>query len=117
VRLLWISFGLGFPAAYLAAARDPDVGFNPFLLAVIVAGLVFSAVLNAFIYRGRNWARIVTLLLVLASGYFLLAASDEPTPPGVLEEILNLLSFALDLLATYLLFSQPGATWFRRREE
>ena len=36
-------------------------------------------------------------------------------PPGVLENTLTILSFALDAVAMYLLFTSPGPSWFRRR--
>ena len=117
VGLLWVSFGLGFPLSYLAAARAPDIGFHPVLLLFTFAMLVLAAALNVLVYKGRNWARIIVLLLVLVAGLFLFVPSEEPTPPGMLEQALNILSFVLELIAIYLLFSWPGALWFRPREQ
>jgi len=114
VWLLWVSFGLGLPAAYLSMLREPEPGFSPVLVAIVSIFIAFSAVLNVLVYRGRNWARIAVLLLVAVGIPYVLLGPDEATRPDFLEQALDFVSNALDLVAVYLLFTPPGSLWFRR---
>jgi hypothetical protein len=109
--LLWIGLVLSLPGLYLAASRSED-GFHPVVMGVSGAMYVFAAVLNVLIYRGYNWARIVTLILTLISlpMYFL----DEPIPLSATETALNLVVLLLEVVALYLIFTNPGALWFKR---
>jgi hypothetical protein len=64
---------------------------------------------------GRTWARIAFLFLVgFALVLFLLPDDRDAGAQGV-EIALDIMTNALDLVAVYLLFSLPGALWFRQR--
>jgi hypothetical protein len=73
-------------------------------------GLV--AYLNISILRGRNWARVLTLILVL---FNLLLFAIEPADAGVtvIEWLTYGISTLMDIVAMVLLFTQPAAGWFR----
>ena len=112
--LLWISFVIGFPSLYLTTMRDPDpVGLGFFLVVAVLVTL--TAVLNVFIYRGRNWARIGALVLALLD--LAMSFVDDPNPvrAGALEQALSVLDLLLTWSAIALVFLRPGALWFRRR--
>ena|SRR5438093_13693255 len=115
VALLWLSFALGFPSIYLQLGRTDSPGERIVLLAIMVPLVALSAFLNLKISAGRNWARIAVLILVgLALLMFLLPDDRDAGAQGV-EMALDIVTNALELVAVYLLFSLPGALWFRQR--
>jgi hypothetical protein len=114
VALLWVSLVLGLPTWVLSASRDPETAFHPAFIVFMAIVFLLSAALNILIHRGRNWARILLLVLVVIAGALLLVPVDEPVPAGVLENTLTAVSLALDAVALYLLFTPPGASWYRR---
>jgi hypothetical protein len=114
VVLLWSSFALGFPIWYLRASRDSELQFHPVFILFVLAICLFAAALNVLIYRGRDWARILVMVLILIEAIVLLIPMEEPVPAGALENILTAASLLLDLVALYLLLSRPGASWFQR---
>ena len=93
-----------------------EYGFHPFVIGFLFAMFVLAAVLNMFIYRGHNWARIVTLVLTLISLPTYLAPTDEPVPPSTAETVINVVVLLLEMAALYLVFTGPGASWFRRHQ-
>ena len=74
---------------------------------VIYAWVIFQ------VKRGKNWARIGIAVLI-AIGAIDVVMWDETK--GILEQALDISSFAIELVALYLLFSLPGKIWFGRRE-
>ncbi len=114
--LLWISLALGVPTMYLTMARDTDTGFQPLFIALIVILFAIAAFVNVQVHRGRNWARIVVLIMTILSAMVLLFPGEEAVPPGVLENVLNVASLLLEIAAAYLLYSHPGKLWFRPRD-
>ena len=113
VALLWLSLALGFPSIYLQFGRADSPDERIVLLAFMVPLVALSAFLNLKISAGRNWARIAFLILVgLALLIFLLPDNRDAGAQGV-EIALDVLTTALDLVAACLLFTRPGALWFR----
>jgi len=115
VAMLWMGFVLGFPSLYLTMQRDPEpagVGFYVFV-AVLVG---FSALLNLFIHRGRNWARIAWLGMTLLDFVSRLVSDDRLIQAGAFEQALSLLDLLLTCAVLFLLFTRPGAPWFGRAQ-
>ena len=114
-NLLWISLGVGlinfaFQFDYLKS--QASVGFI-----VTVSGITFAiiALLVHFISAGRNWARItflVMFLLGLIPAVPQLAAIFERS---LLSGLTSLGQWLLQIIALYLVFSKPGASWFGKR--
>jgi hypothetical protein len=69
-----------------------------------------------FLGRGRNWARIVLLVLVLISFLSFLGTMGEMLSHPAIEIVLNVVTLAIDAVAVYLVFTKPGALWFRRAD-
>jgi hypothetical protein len=115
VALLWASFVLGIVAWLLSSLRDPETGFS--VLVLVITGLLFafSVLLNVMVYRGRNWARVVVLVFVALAGLLLLAPIEEASSPSMAEQVINLVTIALECVAMFLVFTQPGSLWFKRR--
>ncbi|MDQ2779445.1 MAG: hypothetical protein M3Y32_07805 [Pseudomonadota bacterium] len=113
VRLLWTSLGLGIPSFLYEVGRAPGGVEAGITAAVALVFFGIAAFLNVSIYRARNWARIVGLLLtVLEVGVLFLGATSPEE--AFIEAICNWVAAALDVAAMYLLFATPASVWFTR---
>jgi hypothetical protein len=115
VALLWFDLALGIPQWYLTAQQDGDIAFHPVVIAATLALMALAAVLNICIYRGRNWARIATLLLTLLAVLLYFLPSERPQT--VTEFSLSAASWVAEIGALILLFIKPAAPWFRNRTD
>ena len=111
VRLLWASLLLALPSFYIAMDHAPEDASNGVIIVVQIILMALAGYLNLCIGQGRNWARIVALILTVLS---LLMVFFLPTPPDetVIEQLINGVSSVLDVVAMVLIFTQPGASWF-----
>ena len=112
VLFLWISLALGIPAWALSAQRDPENTLGVVAVALTVLLFVLNGLLNVMVGRGRNWARIVSLILGLLALLFVLVPIDGPKPPGQVENAITAADLILEFAALYLLFTRPGSLWF-----
>jgi hypothetical protein len=111
IALLWISSGLGF-AGSLSEVADSQGAliFSVFVMAALAAGL------SVGIWRGRNWARILYLILVLLSLTNLVSTWGLTERPQF-EVALEAVSFVADAGSFFLMFTPPGALWFQSPAE
>ena len=110
----WLSFLISLPLIYRESAQAPeDPVATVFATTFVGLILVLMAVANVAMWRGRNWARIVFLIFsVLSVVGFVLELRETPKST-VIEIVLTVASTALDVVVSYLLFTKPGALWFR----
>jgi hypothetical protein len=119
VWLLWASLAVGLvelalsmnplrePAEVLPEAHMTVFGV---FTSIALIGTVYLWLVH-HVRKGRNWARITVLVLVV------LGVLESLTSHRALQPIpfmLNLLEILLDVAALALLFSGPGAQWFNR---
>ena len=116
VKFLWASMALAVPAVYLDMDRNPEAGYVVFAVLVYALLFAFNAFVNVMVHRGRNWARLITFAFVLIGAFFMFIPVEEPAPPSILEWAINVVCLVLECVAIYLLFTQPGAAWFKSRE-
>ena len=115
VRLLWISLGVGVFGLFV----DPDVK-GGVLVVAIAMGLVgcgIGAWINFKIASGRNWARIIYLIMAIVV-YALTAATWKSTVAptrGLVSTVFNVVGAALDVWILYLLFKRSSSAWFRQQ--
>ena len=116
VTLLWVSLSLGVIVFLLdlrfvqATAPGPAVWLIPIAVLGLLAFLIVS------ISSGRNWARIVFLVMfVLGALPYLLALTDMFSR-SVITGSVSTAQFLLQAIAMYLVFTHPGSTWFRQRK-
>jgi hypothetical protein len=64
-------------------------------------------------WRGRNWARIIFLMLAALSVVAFVADVGKMLQSSVIEVVLNVVSTGMDVAGAYLLFRKPGSLWFR----
>jgi membrane protease YdiL (CAAX protease family) len=117
VALLWIDLVIAFPILYLMWKRDEDHELWVVILAITLVVLAIYAAGIFFANRGKNWARLLILAFVIVTTLTVLLPSEDETPQALIETVLDYLSLMLEFAALYLLFSKPGALWFRAREQ
>lgn len=114
VNLLWASLAVGLVKMLMdfsnlsAVAPAAFTNFVLFFTFALIGFLIFK------ISAGRNWARI-TFLVMFIIGVL-------PTLPIVLGEFsrsavvgaLSVAQIGLQVYALFLLFTQPGSSWFRK---
>jgi hypothetical protein len=120
VALLWISLALGplnlllddkSPARTIVASQPAFLG----LMAGVVGVLALMAVLVVFIYRGRNWARVVYLVMYLLGALPWLLSLPVLFGRSPVAGAVYVVQGTIQAVALYFIFSQPGSAWFRRR--
>jgi hypothetical protein len=121
VALLWVSLALG-PLNLLLDDRSPArtiVASQPALLGLmagVLAGvLALMAVLVVFIYRGRNWARVVYLVMYLLGALPWLLSLPVLFGHSPVAGAVYVVQGTIQAIALYFIFSQPGSAWFRYR--
>ena len=115
-----IAVGLFYLALALSLAKpfiEPGPWLRPPLALVIGAAIaaLLTVFLIEFVSIGRNWARIVYLVLTLLSlplTFLALKAGLAGSAIGTASIVAQLLSHAIGL---YLLFAAPGKAWFQPR--
>ncbi len=114
VLLLWISIVISIPQLYGEYQRAPDTSELVLFLIFVVIVLAISITLNIYVWRGRNWARIVLLVLAVGSLIVFLVSVTETLKNPVIEIVLNVVALVIEAIAVYLLFTRPGSLWFHR---
>ena len=112
--LFWLSFLISVPLMYWEsqeAREEPATIVIGNTLVVLI--LAFMAVANSAMWRGRNWARIVFLIYSALSVFAFVAYLRETLQSSMIEIALTVVSMAMDVAVSYLLFTKPGALWFR----
>lgn len=116
VNLLWASLAIGFVKSimdmqHLGSQASP--AFTNFILISVIAVMVLLIV---FISKGKNWARITFLVLfILGSLPSIPLVLGEFTRSPVLGAF-SLVQIVLQVVALYMVFTKPGAAWFKKQE-
>ena len=113
IALLWVSAGLGLWAGLLQAQRVQD-GTDA-IVVMVVETLLLLAVLTFAVWRGRNWGRILYVVLVALSlaAFLDTWGTVQPTVDVALEAV----SFVADAGSFFLMFTSPGSLWFQAATE
>jgi hypothetical protein len=86
------------------------------VLLIVVAFFSLLFVLVIKISAGRNWARIIWLILVVCNAPFAIIAFPEAVRRNVIAGTLSIIIVILQLIGTALLFTKTSNLWFRARK-
>jgi hypothetical protein len=114
VYLLWAEFTLGLLDSVLDWKYTRAQEYYQVSVGFDVVFVILSIWLNWKIWQGRNWARIVALVLVAYSVVSFLPQISASFQRTVLISTLFTVELLLDVAAMYLVFF-PGRRWFARR--
>lgn len=114
VNLLWVSLAVGLVKMLMDFSNLSGMAAAAFTNFILIFTFALIAFLIFKISAGRNWARI-TFLVMFIIGVL-------PTLPIVLGEFsrsavvgaLSAAQIGLQVYALFLLFTQPGSSWFRK---
>ena len=114
VNLLWVSLAVGLVKMLMGFSNLSGMAAAAFTNFILIFTFALIAFLIFKISAGRNWARI-TFLVMFIIGVL-------PTLPIVLGEFsrsavvgaLSAAQIGLQVYALFLLFTQPGSSWFRK---
>ena len=115
VQFLIASLVLGMIAAAISVVRNTS---GTVMVGALVFVLTFFAVGFLLVSRiavGKNWARIVWLVLVLIGTPFALRSYLATMKVSVLSSSLSIFITILQLVGTYLLITGSSNSWFRKR--
>jgi len=116
VQFLTSSLAIGLLASILRLAQR--VSGAPMILSLLIViaffGLLFFLVMK--ISAGRNWARIVCLVLVLLGLPFAISAYVQEVRIHLVSGTLSIIILILQLIGTFLLFTKQSNLWFRTRK-
>ena len=113
VWLVWISTLIGIPAVVYEYQRAMAETPSPVYLPLYIAIYGLTIAINIGINRGRNWARVAFLVLAVFSALSFGLTVEKFANDPVFILLIYFISFALEGLAAYLVFSYPGKLWFR----
>jgi FtsH-binding integral membrane protein len=123
VRLLWATIALGLMSTALywndkISQLPADFPMNPELFASIVLFITFSFLVWIMwqVSRGRNWARLLYLIVFLIGLPLyipaLLVEFDHSVGKGIFSTIITFMQLA----ALILLFTKEGNVWFKEQK-
>ena len=116
VQFLLASLTLGTITAALGVVRTTS---GTVMVGALIFVLMFFAVGFVLVWRiaaGKNWARIVWLVLVLIGTPFALRSYLATMKVSVLSSSLSIFITILQLVGTYLLITGSSNSWFRKRK-
>lgn len=117
VRLLWISFGIGLISLPLKLFFAPIPMSAPLIvMAFSVAGIV--ALMNAWlivkIASGRNWARIVWIVLYAIGVCAIVMSPQFLAGNSLIVRLINVIQFLMQLVVVALLLTPTAVQWFKQ---
>ena len=101
-------------ATAFAFCREAFLSDDPAVRIAQLITLAVFAILIQGIYAGRNWARVVFTAIVVFGSVTTIPQvfGDFATAP--IAATTGFILLAAHLVALYLLFDEPGNTWFKR---
>jgi hypothetical protein len=113
--LFWASLGLGFVKlpldwAYLTSQASPI--FNTI---IIVCTFGITAFFIWKIGQGKNWARIVFLVLFVLGTVPFIFILRSALARSVVSGLVSILQIGLQTVGFFLIFASPGREWFKAR--
>ena len=116
IQFLLASLGLGTITAVVGVMRSTS---GTVMVGALIGVLIFFGVSFLLVWRiaaGKNWARILWLVLVLIGTPFALRSYLATMKVNVLSSSLSIFITILQLVGTYLLITGSSNSWFRKRK-
>jgi len=116
VTLLWGSLAIGLLNGLVDS--NPATKNASFAFLATVMGLTF-AIMGLLIYKigkGRNWARITWLVLLVLGIIPYAFGLMELFNRSVLVGCLSVTQLVMQMVAIQYIFTKPGSYWFRKTE-
>lgn len=113
VRLSWISLLLGsvysISVAPIISAKENGTA----VLIAAVGASVVSILAIVGISNGRNWARILSVFLLVLGLRGATSRLNEVVHGPTVLLVLEIIIYLVDSYVLFLIYSKPGSLWFR----
>jgi len=116
VQFLFAAIVIGLITASLNLAQRVSGAAMIFALLIVIGFFGLCYFLIRTISAGRDWARIVLLVLVLLNLPFAILSDIAALRQSILLGTLSIIIIILQLIGTYLLFTKNSNLWFRMRK-
>ena len=116
VQFLFAAIAIGLITAILNLAQRVSGAPMIFALLIVIAFFGLCYFLIRTISAGRDWARIILLVLVLLNLPFAILSDIAALRQSILLGTLSIIIIILQLIGTYLLFTKNSNLWFRMRK-
>src|SRR6266446_4807361 len=116
VQFLFAAIMIGLITAILNLAQRISGAPMIFALLIVIGFFGLCYLLIRTISAGRNWARIILLVLVLLNLPFAVLSDIAALRESILLGTLSIIIIILQLIGTYLLFTKNSKLWFRMRK-
>ncbi|MBI4149487.1 hypothetical protein HY491_03490 [Candidatus Woesearchaeota archaeon] len=113
IKLLYLSVVISIVQSFFTS---PALDNIPPLALIIFVNMFSLAILSFFIFmaaKGRNWARIVLLVLFIAGIPFFIYSLPRLLLLNPINGILNIGNTILTIIALVFLFQKSSSDWFR----
>jgi hypothetical protein len=111
--LLWTSLALGLFTTVLDWSYERSLAPVSKLVSDLALTFLFLSFLIWKISQGRNWARIVYLVLFLFGGVFYFTFAAAAIRRSTAVAFLTILQGVMQFAALVLVFGVPGKDWFK----
>jgi hypothetical protein len=116
VQLLASSLAIGLLNSIFTLVQRTSGVPRLLLLLIVVAFFSLPFFLVIKISTGRNWARLIVLILVVLNVPFAILAFPEAVRGNVISGTLSIIIVLLQVIGTCLLFTKNSNLWFRTRK-
>lgn len=113
---LWTVLGMGVLITLLDFRYLTAISSVSFIVLITLFSSFVMGLLTYKISIGRNWARIVFLVMFVIGAFSYLKALSAMFERSVVIGILSLAQLIMQLYALYLIFTNPGSSWFRKNK-
>jgi hypothetical protein len=114
--LLWTSLSIAIcRSVYLLVEKPPrSIAVTLGILALMSFIYGLCGVVIGAIRRGRNWARVLLLVMIIAGCALAAVRPARYFAGGAADIIVFIVQSALQITAICLAFSQSASSWYRR---
>ena len=116
IQFLYASLAIGLIRAVFGLTQRASGAALVLAALIVISFFVLGFFLVWKISAGRNWARIILLLLVLINLPFAVLANVSELKRSVLSGAFSILIEVILWIGTYLLFTRNSNLWFRNRK-
>ena len=116
IQFLYASLAIGLIRAVFGLTQRASGGALILAALIVISFFVLAFFLVWKISAGRNWARIILLVLVLINLPFAVLANVSELKRNVLSGAFSILIEVILWIGTCLLFTRNSNLWFRRRK-
>ena len=116
VKLAWAGIILGLSALAVSWEYYSSLGSTTSMVLGQGFGVLIALWIYYKIYVGRNWARVLYLVLVIVGLLIFIngAARGAILAAPPIARFSSVLNLALNLAVIWLVFTPPGGAWFKR---